>query len=207
MTARFPTVSLLGVAALSVTLSGCQTLPDNQPVTDNQKTASGIHLQLHAQANPPEKTGREITLVAADETLHKAIRTAYPDAPISADSGIRLDQRLNVWAENLAPARYLDYLGSQVDASIRYTSRDEVEVRSVANWEFTLPKSSAGELMPQAVQIAHQAGLKALVLGDAKHILLLSGKPGDLDQVRRALGQVSDRITLERTMHADGEAL
>lgn len=193
---------LLGITLLAVAISGCQT---QQQVADTpkQEKTSGIHLQLHQE---PILAGHDtVTLVSANETLQKAIRAAYPDAPISADSGVHLDQRVNVWADGLSPSRFLSYLGSQVDAHIRYTSRGEVEVRSSSQWEFTLPRDEASDLMPQAVSLARQANIKPLVLGDAKHILVLSGKPSDLDQVRRALNLVSDRISLERNLQADGD--
>lgn len=188
--------STLGMAALLV---GCQVHQPPAPSSEAEPKMTGIHLQLHQQSSDPT-AHNAITLVSANETLHKAIRHAYPDAPITADSGIRLDQRLNVWAEGLSPARYLDYLGSQINAEIRYSDRGEIEVRSTTQWAFTLPRDEAAVLMPQAVQLAKQSGVTALVLGDSQHILVLNGNPGKLDTVRRALNQVSDRITLERNL-------
>ena len=76
--------------------------------------AGTIHLQLHTAMEEPDSPGA-ITLVAKDETLQKAIRVAFPKAPIMADAGIPLNQRLDIWVQDLSPTRYLDYLGVQVD--------------------------------------------------------------------------------------------
>lgn len=209
MTFRHSTVLLLGMAALATTLAGCQgmqTQQDSGSTTDtaSDNSSSSIHLQLHSPSHSPGPMDDTVTLVANGETLEKAIRAAYPDAPIVADGGIQLDQRISVWTENLTPARYLEYLGSQVNADIRYTSREEVEVRSVAHWELTLPRDQAGELMPQVVRIAQENNVKPIVLGDADNIMLLSGKPDRLDQVRRAMEKLNARITLEKNLDASG---
>lgn len=190
---------LVSVASLAIALVGCQATQTVVEPAENNNLSTGIHLQLHKQASDPQSPDA-VTLVTTGETLHKAIRHAYPDAPITADSGIRLDQRLNVWAEALSPSRYLDYLGAQVDAEIRLNDRGEVEVRSTTQWAFTLPPEEAPELMPQAMQLARQAGATTMVLGSNEHILLISGNPSKLDTVRGALNQVSDRITLERNL-------
>lgn len=207
MTYRRSALALMTTAGLALLLTGCQALHQAEVQTTephDAKRKQGIHLQLHDETHA-SSDAEGITLVSANETLHKAIRAAYPDAPILADSGIRLDQRLNVWAEGLTPSRYLDYLGSQVDAEITYNDRGEIEVRSTSQWAFTLPREEAEHLMPQAVQLAHQASLTAMVLGEDQHILVLSGSPGDLDRLRRALNQVSDRITLERNLQQRGD--
>jgi hypothetical protein len=182
---------------MAIMLSGCQTtsMKSNTTSVDSSPT-SKIYFRTY-QSN---QTAADVTFVSKGEPLQRAIRHAFPDAPIKADSGIDLHQRLDVWAEDLPVNAYLTYLGNQVNAVISLSGSGEIELRSVDQWQFMLAPGESAGLMPQAIRLADRAGIEYLQMGLEKNILLLSGDPASLQRVRRALNQLSDRILLERTL-------
>lgn len=191
------------VGGLIAILLGCETVQHSAPsVPVASKSNDRIHLHLYDAPESNQLAGR-VTLVAQNEPLKRAIRAAYPDAPIKTESGVRLDQRIDVWAEGLSSQSYLQYLGSQIDASILLNEHGEIEVKQTEQWQFTLPKENAFTLMPQAIRIAEQTGARTILMGEFEHILLLVGKPSELNIVRSALNQLSDRITLERNLSTE----
>jgi hypothetical protein len=185
-------VLLLGV------LSGCQAVP-NAPTEQqvSEQPEKRVYLRLY---DDNQVSGEGITLVAKDERLQKAIRHAFPDTPLKADSGIDMNFRLDVWAENLSPTAFLEHLGSQAGVIITQNGRGEIELRSTDQWAFSLPVEDADALMPQAKSIASTHGVQTISLGDSQHVLLLTGPVESLAKTRRALEQLSDRVRLERTL-------
>lgn len=200
---RMPAMGLISSAVLLTGLiSGCQTAGHSPSVNTahhagNKAPEQRVYLRLYDEQ---KAQGRGVTLVAKNEALQKAIRHAFPDAPIAADGSVNMNQPVDVWANRLTPGAFLDHLGSQANLVIAKNGRGTIELRSNDQWAFSLPDDVAGTLMPQALRIASSNGVQAVQMGDHEEILLLSGKPDDMSRTRRALGQLHDRVQLERTL-------
>jgi len=194
----FPPLSVaLLSAALSMSLVGCQTIQSPSSPSESVSTPEQrVYLRLYDTSHD---TANGITLIAKDQRLQQAIRHAFPDTPLKADTGVDMNYRLDVWAENLSPTAFLDHLASQAGVVIAQNGRGEIEIRSTDQWAFSLPASDAESLMPQAVSITREHQLQSFTLGEHNEVLLISGSADALMKARRALEQLSDRVRLERT--------
>lgn len=193
------TGSLAASALLTGLLTGCQTIERTSPETRSQaEPEQRVYMQLYDER---QANSRGITLVTKDETLQKAIRHAFPDAPISADGGVDINQSLDIWAEDLTPGAFLDHLGSQANLVIARNDRGGIEIHTTDQWAFSLPDELAADLMPQAQRVASRHGVETVLMGNQQEILLLTGSANSLSKTRRALEQLSDRVRLERTLN------
>lgn len=180
-------------------LSGCQTASAGKTdlasaIKPSEKSAE-VYLRLY---DKPSELG-SVTLVAKDVSLVKAIKQACPDCAILSDPGVNMDRTVNVWADSVSRAAFLDQLADRTDLSISENAQGDIVVRSSEQWQFNLPAVDAS-LMSQARRIAEQAGLNTIVMGEDKGTLLVSGKPSQLRSVQGSLNQLSDRIQLSRIL-------
>lgn len=189
---NFATLARIGILGwLSIAVAGCQT---QQVVEQTPSTVSRSYMKLYHYDKADPQEG--VSLVAQQEVLQRAIRHAFPEAAIKTDSGINLNQRVDVWANNLTPPAYLEHLASQANVSITTTGQNSIMVKSSVEQAFRFPAADAPSLVPHAERLAQSFGAHVLRLDDA-HVLLVSGSPRTMAQVSRSFRQLNSRVTLE----------
>ncbi|CAM3858963.1 hypothetical protein VRRI112168_03550 [Vreelandella rituensis] len=187
-----PLKRLALIIAMGTLVAGCQTTESQPSIAEPAAPAPQMHLQFQGS---PTGSG-DISHVAKDVSLRKAIKHAFPDATIVGDPGVDLDSPVSVWVENVSPVHYLDQLGRAAGLSI--THDDEViHLSTVARWNFTLPRRHEATARVLVERIDIEAAITVVESSEDFITLLVTGPAWAVPSIKAAIHQLGDQTALD----------